>query len=307
MHYSTVSRQRWQSYVILLMLYLLIFFPHTAWAKEDLDSDRPEAWAMNYFSSITLLSGLGTPFSREPGSVEIGAEMQWLPQLSKSKQRVGFNGIKQEDLNQAPIFSRPRLTIGLPWRTALTLSYLPPIRIFGVKPHLFAFALERPLYEQGPWTLGIRLYGQLGQIKGAFTCPKDVAKFPVGSPQNPFGCNKKSHDAVTMQYGGVELSTSYRFEHYVRGLTPYIAVAGNFLDNKMQVKARTFDNRDRTRLFAQTWTFSASAGWIYPLTERIFLNFNLFYTPLWVKRPPATDSENDDLFNVRAGISYRWG
>ncbi|MBM4258522.1 MAG: transporter [Deltaproteobacteria bacterium] len=220
---------------------------------------------------------------------------------------MGFNGLKPEDLNQAPIFARPRLTIGLPWRTALTLAYLPPIRVFGVKPHLFAFALERPLYERGPWTLGLRLYGQVGQLKGAFTCPKDVAKFPPSTPQNPFGCNKKSHDSVTQQYGGVEFSGSYRFEHYVPGLTPYIAVAGNFLDNKMQVKARTFGNRDRNRLFAQTWTFSATAGVIYPLTDRIFLNMSLFYTPLWIRRPPATDSENGALFNIRAGISYRWG
>lgn len=303
----SIFRHPWWRPIVLFTLCSFVVSVSPAWAKEDLDSDRPEAWAMNYFASISLLSGLGTPFSREPGSIEIGAEMQWLPQLSKSKQRVGFNGNKPEDLNQAPIFARPRLTIGLPWRTALTLSYLPPIRIFGVKPHLFAFALERPLYEQGQWTLGIRLYGQLGQIKGAFTCPKDVAKFPVSTPQNPFGCTKKSHDAVTQQFGGVELSTSYRFEHYVRGLTPYIAVAGNFLDNKMQVKAQTFGNRDRNRLFAQTWTFSANAGIIYPLTERIFLNLSLFYTPLWIKRPSETDSENDALFNVRAGISYRWG
>jgi hypothetical protein len=221
-------------------------------------------------------------------------------------QRVGFNGIKYEDLNQAPIFARPRLTIGLPWRTALTLSYLPPIRVFGVKPHLFAFALERPLYERNPWTFGIRLYGQIGKIEGAFTCPKDVAKFPVGSPQNPFGCNKKSDDEVTQLYGGVEFSGSYRIEQ-LPGLTPYVAVAGNYLDNQMQVRATTFGNRDRNRLFAQTWTFSATAGVVYPLTERIFLNLSLFYTPLWVRRPPDTDSQNDPLFNVRAGISYRWG
>jgi hypothetical protein len=188
----------------------------------------------------------------------------------------------------------------------LTLSYLPPIRIFGVKPHLFAFALERPLYERSPWTFGVRLYGQIGTIEGAFTCPKDVAKFPIGSPQNPFGCNKKSDDEVTQQYGGVEFSGSYRIER-LRGLTPYIAVAGNFLDNKMQVRATTFGSRDRTRLLAQTWTFSATAGAVYPLTERIFLNLSLFYTPLWVKRPPDTDTQNDPLFNVRAGISYRWG
>ena len=303
-----LSRRLWWLRGMLLLTLCYSVVPvRGAWgAKEDLDSDRPEAWAMNYFSSVSLLAGLGTPFSREPGSVEVGFEIQWLPQLSKSMQRVGFNGLKEEDLNQAPIFARPRITIGLPWRTALTLAYLPPIRIFGVKPHLFAFALERPLYERRPWTFGIRLYGQIGQIEGAFTCPKDVAKFPPGSPQNLFGCNKKSDDEVTQQYGGVEFSGSYRIER-ARGLTPYVAVAGNFLDNKTQVRAQTFGNPDRRRLFAQTWTFSATAGAIYPLTERVYLNLSLFYTPLWVKRPPDTDSQNDPLFNVRAAISYRWG
>ena len=302
----TIWRLWWLRAVLLLTLSSTICPLRVACAGENLHSDRPEAWAMNYFSSVSLLAGLGTPYSREPGSIEVGFEMQWLPRLSKSMRRVGFNGLKEEDLNQAPIFARPRLTIGLPWRTALTLSYLPPIRVFGVKPHLFAFALERPLYERRPWTFGIRLYGQVGQIEGAFTCPSAVAKFPTGSPQNPFGCNKKSADTVTQQYGGVELSGSYRIEQ-VGGLMPYIAVAGNFLDNKTQVKAQTFGNRDRHRLLAQTWTFSASAGVIYPLTDHVYLNLSLFYTPLWVKRPPDINSQNEALFNVRAGISYRWG
>ena len=298
--------QWWVRAVLLFTVCSSVFSVRASWAKENLDSDRPEAWAMNYFSSVSLLAGLGTPYSREPGSVEVGFEMQWLPRLSKSMRRVGFNGVKSEDLNQSPIFARPRLTIGLPWHAALTLSYLPPIRIFGVKPHLFAFALERPIYERRPWTFGIRLYGQIGKIEGAFTCSKDVAKFPIGPPNNPFGCNKKSDDEVTQLYGGVELSGSYRIEQ-AGGLTPYIAVAGNFLDNKMQVKAQTFGNRDRNRLFAQTWTFSATAGVIYPLSDRLDLNLSFFYTPLWVKRPPDTNSQNDALFNIRAGISYRWG
>jgi len=161
---NSLLRYQWWRPITLLIAFSFVFSEQALGAKENLDSDRPEAWAMNYYSSISLLSGLGTPFSRDPGSIEIGAEIQWIPQLSKSLRQVGFNGIKEDDLNQAPIFARPRLTIGLPWRTALTLSYLPPIRVFGIKPHLFAFALERPLYEQGPWTLGIRLYGQLGQI-----------------------------------------------------------------------------------------------------------------------------------------------
>src|SRR5947208_4758005 len=111
-------------------------------AVEHLDSDRPEAWALNYYTSVALLAGLGTPHSRAFGSLELGFELDWIPELGKAERRVGFNGIKEEDVNKAPIFARPRLTLGLPWNFALTLSYLPPIRIFGVEPNLFAFAVE---------------------------------------------------------------------------------------------------------------------------------------------------------------------
>lgn len=298
------------------VLWLSVFFFLVVWrgdsgaqevvkSTEHLDADRPEAWAMSYFSSVSLLAGLGTPHTRDPGSLEIGFEADWIPQLGKSLKRVGFNGIKEEDLNKAPIFLRPRLTLGLPWKFALTLSYLPPIEVFGVEPNLFAFALERPLYEHAPWTIGVRAYGQIGEIRGAFTCPSDVAKFPSGSPENPFGCEKKSNDIVTQRYGGLEFSGSYRIER-LRGLTPYVAVAGNFLDHKFRVRARTFGFADRRRLLADAWTFSASAGVTYPLTEKLSVSVGLFYSPLWVTRPPDTSSQNDPLFNVRSMITYRF-
>ncbi len=259
---------------------------------------------MYYFTSVSLLAGLGTPYSWEPGSLELGFELGWIPQLGKAERRVGFNGVKEEDLNKAPIFARPRLTVGLPWKLALTLAYLPPIEVFGVTPDLFAFALERPVYERPPWTLGLRAYGQVGTVEGAFTCPGDVAKFPVGSPQNLFGCEKKSSDIATQRYGGLELSAAYRIAR-LAGLMPYVAVAVNYLDAKFRVRAQTFGFQDRRRLLADTWTFSASAGVTYLLGKRLHLSVGLFYSPLWVTRPPATSSENDPLFNVRTLLTWR--
>src|SRR5262245_24939001 len=74
---------------------------------ESLDSDRPEAWAMNYYTSVALFTGFGTPHSREFGSIELGGELDWLPQQGIAERRVGFNGTKLDDLNKAPIFGRP--------------------------------------------------------------------------------------------------------------------------------------------------------------------------------------------------------
>lgn len=294
----------WLSCALLLALGRETLAREVVKTTENLDSDRPEAWAMNYFTSVSLLAGLGTPYSREPGSIEVGFEIDWIPKLGKEERRVGSNGVKEEDVNKAPIFARPRLTIGLPWRFALILSYLPPIEVFGVKPNLFAFALERPIYERRPWTVGWRAYGQIGEVKGAFTCPADVARFASGSPRNLFGCEKESSDTATQRYGGLELSGSYRIEK-AKGLTPYLAVAGNFLDTRFQADALTFGFRDHRQMEAGTWTFSASAGVTYPLTERLQLSGGLFYSPLWVTRPPFTSNQNDPLFNARAMLTYR--
>lgn len=271
---------------------------------ELLDSDRPEAWAMNYVASTTLFSGFGVPRSRAPGSIEVGGELDWVPQVTSEQRRIAFSGTSEVDLNKAPIFGRPRVTIGLPWRFGLTLSYVPPIRIFGVKPNLFAFALERPLYERNAWAIGMRMYGQIGNVEGAITCSGDVVQFSPGSPENLYGCEKKSADKLSQHSAGLELSGAYRIER-LRGLTPYITVAGNYLDTQVQVKAQTFGILDRNRLEAETWTFSATAGVTYPLTNRLMLSVGMFYSPLWVTRPPATSSHNDALINVRALLTYQ--
>lgn len=237
--------------------------------------------------------------------MEIGAEAGSIPHLSKDERTVGFNGTKEEDLNHSPIFARPRVTIGLPWRAALTVSYVPPVRIAGLKPHLFAFALERPLYESDPVTVGLRFYGQVGKVTGPITCWDDVVKFPPGSPENPYGCEEESNDRAGQNYLGLEVSAAWRLEQ-LGGLTPWAAVAGNYLDTEAQVNALTYGFRDRSLLTSETWTFSASAGAGYPLSERMTFSLGLFYTPLSVERPTATSRHNDALFNVRALVSYRF-
>jgi len=273
---------------------------------EHLNPARPEAWTMNYFTSATLLAGFAPPRSRPLGSTEVGIELDWLPYLSAEERLVGFNGTTEVDTNKCPVFFRPRVTVGLPWQFALTVSYLPPFELCGVKPNLFAFALERPLYEHLPWRVGLRAYGQIGDLEGDFTCPEDVVRFTPGSPQNPQGCQGKSSDTITMRYGGLELSGSYRIAQ-AAGLTPYLGVAVNYLDTRFQVHAQTFGFPDRRRQSADTWTFSMTAGVTYPITERLHLSVGLFYSPLWVVRPPNTDSQNDPLFNVRTLLSYQFG
>src|SRR5262245_21329025 len=68
----------------------------------------PEGWALKYFTSATSLSGVQPPplepeERRKVGSVNVGLELDWLPELTDERARVGFTGRKVEDLNKAPM------------------------------------------------------------------------------------------------------------------------------------------------------------------------------------------------------------
>lgn len=273
-------------------------------STEHLRSDDPEAWAMFYFTTATVFSGLGTPRAREPWSVEVALELGNIPHLSTQERTVGFDGTKVENLNNSPVLARPILTLGLPWRMSLSLAYIPPVKVFGVKPNLFALAVERPLIERGPWTLGARLHGQVGKTEGAFTCPGYAVKFEPGSDGNPYGCDEKSDDRAIQNYVGLELSGSYRMDSF-HGLTPYLTLGANYLDTEFHVRARTFGEIDRTRLAADTWTFSLGAGVGYALTEDTWLSLGVFYTPLLVDREPPASKEDDAFVNARAQLSCK--
>src|SRR5438067_1244386 len=146
--------------------------------------DRPEAWGLKYFASSSLLSGLQPPEPSEghrTGSITIGFEVGWLPTLDDGQRRIGFNGKKTEDLNKAPIFARPVVRVGLPDKFSLLLAAPPPFEVFGGKSRLFAFGLERPLLERDRLTISWRGYGQVGSVKGAFTCPHNVLAYAPGS------------------------------------------------------------------------------------------------------------------------------
>src|SRR4051794_13769854 len=55
--------------------------------------ERPEAWGLKYFASASLLSGLPAPQPEHygTGTITVGLEMDWVPQLDEGQQRIGFN------------------------------------------------------------------------------------------------------------------------------------------------------------------------------------------------------------------------
>ncbi len=272
--------------------------------EEEVDFSRTEAWAMKYFGSVNLLTGFGTPRAARPGTIDLGLEINWVPALSDAQRTVGFVGTKMEDLNKTSVFVRPRFTLGLPSKLTLTLTYLPPIEAFGVKPHLFGAAIGRPVHEATRWRIGLRGYGQFGTIQGDFTCDEDTVAAGSDPIRNPFNCEEVSEDKYRLRTIGLETSFAWRSDPSSK-LEPYAGLAVNYLDTDFEVNARYAGLIDRTVLLTDGFTVSFTAGLAYAFTDRLSLSGELFYSPLNFVRPPNKSSQNDGLFNLRSLVTYR--
>lgn len=274
---------------------------------EEVDFARPEAWAMQYFASVTLLTSLAPPRAIEPGAFDLGLELGWIPSLSEDQRRVGFNGSKVEDLNRSAVLPRPRVTVGLPWQLALDVAWIPPVEIEGVTSNLLAIGLERPVFLGERWAVGARLYGQTGTSRGDFTCTADNASHPPGSAENRFGCRAPSDDTAHLDYLGAAITGGYRLGGPADTRLHFGAYATH-MDLEFQVDALTYDIHDRTRLVTDGWTWAAAAGVDFAVARPLRLAFEAFYSPLDVARdrtePDAT--RNDGLFNLRAMVRYTW-
>jgi len=294
----------------LTMLLLALSSPLAAQTQsvagppEQLAFDRPESWALGHFTAATLLSGLETPVTRRPGEVSIGLEIGWLPRLSPSELRVGFDGFETEDLNKASFIPRPRVTVGLPARWSLIVAGTPPVRMFGVKAALLALGLERPLLETLRWTVGLRGYGQIGTANASFTCSASKLAFAPGAPGNTEGCEALSSDTATLRYVGAEASVAYQPRGPSR-LSPHAAIGLAHVDDAFQVDALVFGYVDHTRMVTHGTIVSGSGGVTARLTPSLSLGLDVFYSPFRVSRSLGAPAQNDGFFNLRALVSYR--
>ncbi|HEX7615848.1 MAG TPA: hypothetical protein VF554_11300 [Thermoanaerobaculia bacterium] len=290
----------WSARVILGTLILVRFRASAQSPVEHIAFDRPEAWALKYFTAVSTFTPLGAPRAREAGAVELGFEGGWVPQLSESQRRVGFDGTALEDLNKTPVFGRARLLVGLPAGFSAEVGWVPPVALGGGRANLIDVALDRPFFDGTGGGLGVRLYGQVGHGKGDFTCSKDVVAQSPGSAGNPQGCNELSRDTSTLNNVGAVLTGGLKLG--VAAL--HFAAGATYNDLQFQTGAVTNGTPDDTVLATHGWTGWATAGASLSIGARASIAAEAYYSPLLVKRAPGLDSRNDGLFNVRAMLRY---
>jgi hypothetical protein len=268
---------------------------------QEIAFDRPEAWALKYYTAVTTFTGMRAPRARTPGAVEIGIEGGWVPYLDEDQRRVGFEGTSLEDLNKTPFIARPRVLVALPAGIALEAGWIPPVRLNGGRANLFDGAVEMAFVDRPGGSFGLRLYGQIGHAMGDFTCPQEVVDQPSGSAGNPQGCTQRSEDTATLNDAGAAVAGGVR----VGLATVHGALGATYNDLQFQVGAYTGGFADNTLLKTHGWTGWVALGADFPVGGHAAISGELFYSPLEVRRPPSSASTNDPLFNVRAMLRWR--
>ena len=271
-------------------------------APERIDFDWPEAWAMKYFTSASLLGAPSGSVAAGAPQVWVGVDIVWLPPLSTAEQRVGFNGTAQEDLNQAPVFVRPRVDLTLSDRWTLSAAGLPPVRVFGITPRLLALRVTWYARRGLRWTVSTFGRGQIGGVTGAITCPSGVLRFSPGSDGNPRGCDATSADVTSLRYASIGVDVD-RVLSRSREWRVHGSFGVNLVDGVFQTHAPTFGFIDRTRLTSRGLAYNGSLGVRYA-HGRFELGADVLYAPLTIRRPSAPISL-DSLVTVRSVVMYR--
>ena len=287
----------------LIIPALLMFFSSIAYSDQKVDLDSPEGWAMAFMTASAQNLGQAPPHTLNVRDISISAELSSIPRLSKEQQKIGFGGFKDEDLNKSPAFGRLRANIGLPWNVDAEISWTPPLQINNSKPdHLWGAALSKPLFDNERISVGLRLFLLRGGVIASVTCSEDTINFAPYTLQNTAGCVGLSDDKLQMDHEGVEVFLSF---NNTSNIIPWISLASTNIDNAVEIDAPLEIGRERATVYSSGTIQTLSFGLNYDISENWSLNAASSYTPLDVQRPNDS-SDNDDFWNVRAGLTIRY-
>ena len=287
----------------LIIPALLMFFSSIAYSDQKVDLDSPEGWAMAFMTASAQNLGQAPPHTLNVRDISISAELSSIPRLSKEQQKIGFGGFKDEDLNKSPAFGRLRANIGLPWNVDAEISWTPPLRINDSKPdHLWGAALSKPLFNNEKISMGLRLFLLRGGVTASVTCSEDTINFAPYTPQNTAGCVGLSEDKLQMDHEGVEVFLSFNNSSKI---LPWVSLASSNIDNSVEIDAPLEVGRERATVYSSGTIQTLSFGFNYDIRENWSLNAASSYTPLDVQRP-NDNSDNDDFWNVRVGLTIRY-
>ena len=265
----------------IIFILVISFFTSSKLSSEEVSFSSPEGWGMSYMSAASLNLSDSFPASLDFGELVITGEISTIPKLNREQQKIGFGGLKYEDLNKSPLFGRGKLKIGFYWDSVLELSYTPPLEIKGAKPNnLWGIALAKPIISNDSVNLGIRYYRLSGNAVADVTCSENTVNQPLYTAGNPSGCISVSKDRIDLGHQGFEILLASN--HINEKFKHYISLASTKIDSSVKTKLdrlHIFKSKESNILDQLVLTFIFSSK--RTLLE-IFFSFLKFLIPITI-------------------------
>lgn len=286
----------------IIFILVISFFTSSKLSSEEVSFSSPEGWGMSYMSAASLNLSDSFPASLDLGEVVITGEISTIPKLNREQQKIGFGGLKYEDLNKSPLFGRGKLKIGFYWDSVLELSYTPPLEIKGAKPNnLWGIALAKPIISNDSVNLGIRYYRLSGNAVADVTCSENTVNQPLYTAGNPSGCISVSKDRIDLGHQGFEILLTRN--HINEKFKPYISLASTKIDSSVKIDAQLELSREIAFVQTSGTINTLSFGLNYKISDNWQFNLGTSYTPLDVNRPSPAGGD-DDFWNLKLGFSW---
>jgi hypothetical protein len=170
--------------------------------------------------------------------------------------------------------ARPRIGLPLPLGLALQASWIPPIRVAGVKANLVGLSLAKSFGRPDGFAAAVRAHATLGSIRAPVTCDR-VA---LGDPTSECFRGTLSDDRYAPNIVGVDLSLGWTMAG--GRLRPYLGSGYNRLRPRFQVNfTNQFGGVDSTRVEVNLDRAAVFGGAAWQLSDRLAIVGELYVVP----------------------------
>jgi hypothetical protein len=163
-----------------------------------------------------------------------------------------------ENTDLLPGIARPRIGIPLPLGLALEASWIPPVRVHGVKANLFGFALARNVGLSRVVTAALRAHATVGSVRAPVTCDQDGLRDPASECFH----GQVSDDRLSPNIFGLDASVGWRLAG--GRLLPYVGTGYSRLQPRFQVNFTNqfgFTDHTEVEVNLNRIAFFGGAGW----------------------------------------------
>jgi len=207
---------------------------------------------------------------------QIGLEGAYLPKVddATATPTICEPGKGPENTDLLFALPRPRIGLPLPFGLALQASWVPPVRVRGVKANLFGVSVEKAFGRLDGLVAAIRAHATFGSVRAPVTCD-DAA---LRDPGSECFRGTRSDDRLSPNILGLDLAVGGP----VAGgrLRPYAGLGYNRLQPRFQVNfTNSFGELDDRRIEVDLNRLVLFGGASWQATGRVGITTELYGAP----------------------------